>query len=98
MNFVFNPKKHTIFEPINKEKYKGDVFPTARSKWESTFYKWCDLNNSITAWVVEGISIDYFDSVKQKNRKYYPDVMMSVRDKNGKDNIFLSSFVNFARI
>ena len=74
MNFVFNPKKHVIFEPLNKEKYKGNVFPIARSSWEQNFYRWCDLNNSVTSWVVEGLAIEYFDKVRRKKRKYYPDV------------------------
>jgi len=89
MNFVFNPKKHVIFEPLNKEKYKGNVFPIARSSWEQNFYRWCDLNNSVISWVVEGLAIEYFDKVRRKKRKYYPDVMMVVKDKSGKDNVYI---------
>lgn len=89
MNLVFDPKKHSIFTPINKDKYRGDVFPVVRSSWEDKFYKWCDMNPHITSWVVEGLAIEYFDPVKKKNRRYYPDVLMAVKTNEAKDKIFL---------
>jgi hypothetical protein len=89
MSLVFDPKKHKIFKPLNLSKYKGQVYPTARSSWEYKFYEWCDITPGITSWAVESLSIDYYDPVKQKKRKYYPDVIMAVRDQNGKDKVFL---------
>jgi hypothetical protein len=98
MNFVFNPKKHVIYEPVNKKKYKGDVFPCARSSWEQNFYRWCDFNESVTAWSVESLALEYFDPVKSKNRRYYPDVIMSVRDKSGKDRIYIVEIKPYSQV
>jgi hypothetical protein len=89
MNHVFDPKKHKRFTPINRDKYKGDILPICRSSWEEKFYHWCDMNGSITSWVVESIAVEYFDPVKRKNRRYYPDVIMAVKDQSGRDVVYV---------
>jgi len=92
MNFMktqFNPKKHTIYNPINKDKYVGSYPLIVRSSWERTFCQWCDNNSSIIKWNSEDVIIPYYDPVKRKQRRYFPDFMIKVRDKNDDDKIYI---------
>lgn len=90
MQMTFNPKKHSMFTPVNIDKYKGGVVPfPSRSSWEWKFYQWCDMTPPVTNWAVEAVAIKYFDPTKRKNRLYYPDVIMSVKTDGGRDKIYL---------
>jgi len=84
MSAVFNPKKHSIYEPLYPEKYIGKSLPIARSSYESTFCKWCDNNTGVVQWVSEPFAIPYFDPVKKKKRRYYPDFLIKVVNKTNK--------------
>lgn len=76
MNNNFNPAKHTLFQPKNPEKYKGDINKiVSRSSYETKFYKWCDTNDNIISWNSEGLVIPYFDPIKNKQRRYFVDVL-----------------------
>jgi hypothetical protein len=89
MNLIFDPNKHKIFTPINIDKYMGQVYPIARSSWEIQYMQWLDMNPNVIEWCSESIAIEYFSRVKKKKRKYYPDFIIKVRDKNGDEKIFL---------
>lgn len=80
----FNPKKHTIYTPINEEKYVDKDPIVCKSSWEVHFCKWCDSNPNILKWSSEAIQIPYYDPVRRKNRRYYPDFSMSVKGTDGK--------------
>ena len=82
MSHNYNPDKHTVYQPINEEKYVNKDLPIARSTWETSFMKWCDLNPSIVKWSSEALEIPYYDPVKRKNRRYYPDFTIQVKDIN----------------
>lgn len=72
------------YRPKNPDKYKGD--PTMieyRSSWERTFMKWCDLRENIVKWSSEEMCIWYYDPVSKKNRRYFPDFIIKVRDSDG---------------
>ena len=81
---TFDPKKHTRFVPLNEEKYVGKEYPVCRSSWENRFCEWCDKNTSVIKWSSEAIQIPYYDIIKKKNRRYYPDFVMTVKDVNGR--------------
>ncbi len=90
----FNPEKHIMFTPLNKDKYKGEWPIIAKSSWEHNFMKWCDINPNILMWSSESLAIPYIDpsmtvNGKKKNRRYYPDYMMMVRDASGKEKIWI---------
>ncbi len=89
MNHNFNPRKHTIFIPKFPEKYVGKGNPISRSSWEESFMNWCDMNNSIVKWSSEPIAIEYHDPVSRKDRRYYPDFMLCIRDKEGKETVHI---------
>jgi hypothetical protein len=70
--------------PHNPVKYVGKYPIIIRSSYEDKFFRWCDANPSVLEWSSESIVIQYFDPVKNKRRRYYPDVYMLVkgREKN----------------
>ena len=80
---TFDPKKHTRYTPINEEKYVGKELPTCRSSWETTFCRWCDNNPSVLKWGSENIQIPYYDPIKRKSRRYFPDFTMVIKDTKG---------------
>ena len=55
------------------KKYMGKHLPIIRSSWERIFAQWLDRNPKIIVWSSESIVIKYFDPVKNKIRRYYPD-------------------------
>ena len=72
----------------NPEKYRPAVdktmnpasLPFFRSSYEYKFYKWVDENEDIEYWGTESISIKYYDTQKNKIRRYYPDVFLKFKD------------------
>ena len=88
MNNVFNPNKHSLYEPLYPEKYIGKQI-ICRSKWEFDFCNWCDNNSGILQWSSEPFAIPYFDVVRRKKRRYYPDFLIKVKGKDGKLNTYI---------
>ena len=74
-----------IFTPNAPEKYKGRYPIVIRSTWERAFCQWCDSNPMIKSWSSESITIPYFDPVKRRRRRYFPDFFMVVKDKTEKE-------------
>ena len=82
---TFDGKKHTRYTPLNEEKYIGKELPVCRSSWENTFCHWCDTNPDIVKWGSEALQIPYYDPIKKKNRRYFPDFLLRIKDKDGKE-------------
>ena len=82
MSNVFNPNKHTIYQPLNPKKYIGKELPISRSSYETAFCKWCDGNTGVIQWVSEPFAVPYYDIVKKKNRRYYPDFLIKVINRS----------------
>lgn len=76
--------KQGLYQIINNEKYKGKRPVYYRSKWEQKFMRFCDLTPSILEWSSESISIQYFNPVKGKITRYYPDFFIKYVDSNQK--------------
>ena len=78
------------YKPSNPKKYKGDYLNIVfRSSWERSVMKWCDLHPSVIQWASEEVVIEYYDPVKMKMRRYYPDIWLRVRDKGGQQKVYL---------
>lgn len=75
-----------IYNIKNKEKYKGDpnniVF---RSSWELKVLKYLDDNPSVIWFASEELSIPYISPVDKKKHRYFPDFIIRVRKKDGKE-------------
>lgn len=77
--------KQGKFRPLNPEKYIGKLQEiTFRSSWEQKFMTWCDLNPSVVKWNSEGLVIPYFSQADGKERRYFIDFMIQIRDAEGK--------------
>jgi len=73
-----------LYVPKNPAKYIGRGTPMYRSSWEHNFFMFCDNHPSVIRWAGEGfVSIPYFDPLTQKNRKYFPDVLIEYIDVAG---------------
>ena len=57
----------------NPEKYMSIEPPYYRSRWEKVFMSFCDLNENVRKWASEYITIEYYDPVKNKTRRYFTD-------------------------
>ena len=72
------------FTPKNPKKYKGD--PTNiifRSLWELRVFKWLDENTNILEWSSEEIAIPYISPVDNRYHRYFPDILMKSKMKDG---------------
>ena len=77
-------KNGSQYIPLNPKKYKGAYPIQVRSSYELKFCKFCDLNSQVLFWSSEPIGIPYFDPVKQKERRYFIDFLVTVIDKDKK--------------
>ena len=72
------------YHPRHPEKYMGDANNIVyRSTWECRVMSYFDDNQAVIAWKSEEFSIPYYDPVKAKFRRYFPDFWVKVRTKNG---------------
>lgn len=61
-----------------------------RSLWERKFMRYCDTNAKVLKWASEEIVIPYYNPVKKRMAKYYPDFYMEVITKeNNKEKILI---------
>lgn len=72
------------FAPKNPGKYRGD--PTNiiyRSGYEIKAMKTFDENPNVLEWSSEEVIVPYFDPTTGRNRRYFPDFVVTVRQKDG---------------
>jgi hypothetical protein len=70
-----------FFKPKNPEKClnKECVY---RSGLELSFFQFCDNNPNVIQWGSENVVVEYFDSLQKKNRKYYVDNYVKIKEGN----------------
>lgn len=74
-----------IYKPENPKKYIGDATQIVyRSLWERKLMRYCDKNEKVLKWASEEISIPYYNPVKKRVAKYFPDFYMEYIDKDNK--------------
>jgi hypothetical protein len=72
------------YNPINTHKYVGNAKNvTYRSMWERRFMKYCDMNTNVLQWSSEELVIPYISPVDNRKHRYYPDFLLTVKDKDG---------------
>ena len=70
-----------FYQPKNINKYIGKKDNIIyRSGLELKFYRFCDNNPNVIEWGSEEIIIPYFDSVQKKNRKYFIDAYVKIKE------------------
>lgn len=74
-----------IYKPSNPKKYIGNPnMIVYRSSWERKFMRYCDTTDSVKRWASEEICIPYYNPVKKRPAKYFPDFYIEVLTKEGK--------------
>jgi hypothetical protein len=81
--------RHGIFNPSKPEKYKGNRRPVYRSAWELRLMRWFDESDKVLEWSSEPFPIAYFNPVKNKITRYYPDFLVKYVDHSGNIKIEL---------
>ena len=72
------------YTPKNPTKYMGNSDNIVyRSLWERRCMKYFDVNPSVLQWASEEVVIPYYDSMTKKVRRYFPDFLIKIKDKNG---------------
>lgn len=65
------------FKPTHPEKYEGNPNGIVyRSSLELKMMKKFDRSSSVIRWASEEIAIPYYDPVKKKMRRYFPDFVI----------------------
>lgn len=75
--------KKGIYNPSNREKYKGSKLPFYRSAWEKKIMDFFDSHPSILEWSSEPFFIQYFNPVSNKICKYFPDFLIVYKHQDG---------------
>jgi hypothetical protein len=77
--------KQDRFVPKNYKKYAGD--PTNifyRSGWERDYMQYIDDNSSIVEWQSEEFFIAYYNPIKKRMSRYFPDFLLKIKGKDGR--------------
>lgn len=73
-----------IFSPKYPEKYVGNAKNIVyRSHWELKFMHQLDRNEKILSWASEELAIKYFDPVRARVRRYFPDFLVRAQTRTG---------------
>lgn len=72
------------FKCKNPNKYAGDSNNIVyRSGMELRFMSWLDNHPDIIKWASEEMSVQYYDPVTRKKRRYFPDMVVQRRGIDG---------------
>ena len=74
--------KISEYIPQFPDKYIGSYPIMCRSSWERMYAQYLDASPFVVEWSSEGNVIPYFDPTRHKQRRYYPDFY--VKMKNGR--------------
>ena len=79
-----------LFHPKNPKKYNGNADNIVyRSSWEIRVMKWLDDNPNVIWWASEEIAIPYKSPIDQRVHRYFPDFIVKLKQKNGKETILI---------
>ena len=78
------------FIPSHPEKYVGNIHRIIyRSGWERSVMVKLDRHPGIVQWSSEPMGIPYVSPLDGRTHKYFPDLWMKVKTKNGDMETFL---------
>jgi hypothetical protein len=78
------------FTPKHPEKYIGNVNNIVfRSLWEKSFLTYLDTNINVIRYSSEEIIIPYLNPIDKKVHRYFPDMYVELKDREGNINIKL---------
>jgi hypothetical protein len=72
------------YRPKNPNKYNGDCTNIIfRSSYELKMFQYCDLRENVLLWESEEKVIPYLDPVTGRYKRYFPDVFIKYKDREG---------------
>ena len=71
------------FSPKNPNKYIGKYPIIYRSGWELKAMKYFDQHPSVITWTSETIFIPYYNIIKKRMARYFPDFTVKIKDRGG---------------
>jgi hypothetical protein len=78
------------YTPENPQKYAGNVNEIVyRSGWELQVMIKLDRTPSVVLWNSEGLAIPYLSPVDGRMHRYFPDMLIRVKDRQGKLKTYL---------
>lgn len=85
------PKYHQgFFRPKNPQKYKGDPNRIVyRSGWELSVFVHLDKHPDVVQWASEEIVVPYTNPFDQNLHRYFPDLLVWIRQKDGSIKTFM---------
>lgn len=75
--------KQDFYKLRNPKKYLGKGDPYYRSSYELKFFEWADKRENVLTWGSETIIVPYFNPVKNRQARYYVDIIITYLNKNG---------------
>lgn len=79
-----------IYKIKNPQKYVGNANNIIyRSSWEQKVFLELDDREDVIYWSSEEMYIPYFNPVDQKTHRYFPDIIFKVKQKDGKEQVFM---------
>lgn len=81
--------KKGLYTPINRAKYKGRLPIVYRSLWEYKLMCFLDKEDCVLEWCSEPFPISYFNPVKNKISRYYPDFLIKIKNSNNEEHMEL---------
>jgi hypothetical protein len=73
-----------LFKPKNPKKYMGNANNIVyRSSWEKKMLNYLDSHPDVISYASEEFFIPYLSPIDNKLHKYYPDMLVKRRNKQG---------------
>jgi hypothetical protein len=73
-----------LYKPLNPKKYIGNPNQICyRSGWERIAMRNFDLRPDVIKWCSEEIAIPYYNSIKKRMARYFPDFYVEFINKEG---------------
>lgn len=75
--------KQDFYKLENPEKYIGKGEPYYRSSYELKFFEWADRRSNVISWGCETVVVPYYNPIKNRQARYYVDIIITYLNKNG---------------
>ncbi len=78
------------YTPVNPKKYAGNSDNIVyRSSWERRCMIWFDREPNVIMWGSEELIIPYYNPVKRRSARYFPDFVIRVRTASGAERTIM---------
>lgn len=83
MTLKYHKYQQGVFRPLHPEKYISKQPCIYRSSYELKLFRWLDANSNVLEWSSESMAIPYISPKDNKIHRYFPDVILKLKDKFG---------------